>query len=224
MLCKKTDSNIAAVFKPTILFTDEATQLSPGLGATFPQLKTFVNDFVRGSFLGNVRQELNSKVKGASEELERVVEKHVDKGANSNPGSSSTSAGLPAKLLLKSTWDMYNLVGYLCSLTFDLPHYATDFLSMLQSILIQYRVSVLCVCVCVCVCVCACISRRGLLAQGTCRLRYNSQLKSKQGPSQLRRTGSILAAEWQHDDRVLKTVRSSPAWRSLVPNKVCVCV
>eukprot|EP00050_Salpingoeca_kvevrii_P012957 m.25938 g.25938 ORF g.25938 m.25938 type:complete len:954 (+) comp4509_c0_seq1:91-2952(+) len=179
LLCKKTAMNITGIFKPTILFSQEVEavmELMPA-GSRGPcALRLFVDSFVRQTFLHLVREEINTKLKGVSDVDDRPLDQLV---AGEHTGS-----------LLQSSWLVNELTGHLCSLMLDLPHYAGEFVMMLQSMLQQYRASSL--------------HRRSAL------------VRAKPSVGQPLRSGQlVLSAEWMQSERVVTSVKRDPSWAHL---------
>eukprot|EP00054_Salpingoeca_dolichothecata_P018133 m.110976 g.110976 ORF g.110976 m.110976 type:complete len:993 (-) comp22748_c0_seq2:23-3001(-) len=112
---------------------------------------------------------------------------------NASDNNADTRVPSAPKALLESTHAVHEQIGYLCSLMIDLPFSCPDFASLVISLLTQYR--------------------------GICRYRYSVLVRATGGTTRLRKTASVLAAEWESSERVRHCLHQSSSWKCIYPKK-----
>ena len=187
LLCEQSSLNIAGIFKPTMVFTDEmGVMLKAGGGGgggeqapgdpSAVALRHFVESYVKYCFLKEVREDVGKSVQMANE--------HIDK-----PTDDHNCADAP-RILLKSALEMNEVMGQLCGLLLDLPHFSKEFVALMINALTAFRK--------------ACDgNRRRLIQSGV-----------KQANS-LRKGPVVLSAEWMADKSIYDAVHGDESWHLL---------
>lgn len=184
LLCEQCSLNIAGIFKPTMVFTDEMHLLlsAPGAAEQPPPdpnalaLRHFVESYVTYCFLKEVREDVSKSVQMASEQIDKPTDDH--------------NCDAAPRILLKSALEMNEMMGQLCGLLLDLPHFSKEFVALMINALTVFRK--------------ACDNNRRRLIRS-----------SVKKPTSLRKGPVVLSAEWIGDKTIYDAVCQDKSWALL---------
>eukprot|EP00043_Microstomoeca_roanoka_P013465 m.131841 g.131841 ORF g.131841 m.131841 type:complete len:1128 (+) comp15758_c0_seq3:128-3511(+) len=174
-LCAPVINNILGAYKPVVLFTEELERLL-GKPHSTSGIRLLLAEYVRHRYLAHLQEHVRHRVKNLAEAT--------------SVSSDSLQEVSPARVVIASTWEIWQIVGALCAVLHDLPHYAKDIVVIMEQALGRYF--------------------------DFCRLRFGFLTKAKTQTSALRKTEQVLATEWLKNKDLVGYLRTTSAFKLVV--------
>ncbi|EGD80798.1 hypothetical protein PTSG_01387 [Salpingoeca rosetta] len=172
-LCSPVINNILGVYKPVVLFTEELERWL-GRAPHSAGLRLLMAEYVKQRYLAYLQEHVRAHVKRLGEGVSLATD--------------SLHEVSPSRVVTSSAWEVWQIVGALCAVLHDLPHYATDIIVIMEQALGRYF--------------------------DFCRLRFHFLTKAKTPESRLRRGESSLAVHWLKHKELLDYMRTTPGFRA----------